>query len=434
VRLPFATSAALGTLDVFLSIDTTGSFGGEIDALQRDVTMRLVPALQKRVPDLAVGVGRFEDFPTPPFGIETDRPFRLVTAVTTDLTRVGSAIASLDQPLGHGGDIPESGAEALWQIATGRGYTHAGRTYVPRFRGSTATGSGTLGGVGFRDGALHVVVHVTDAPSHTPADYEPFYPGTHSLAEAADALRELPARVIGIASGAPPRRELEELAIRTGAVVPASPEGCRTGIRGSTRMPVAGVCPLVFDVESDGTGLSTAIVDAIGDLLDAVAWREVWGEHDDGLGFVRAIAAVRADAPTGATPPGRTDRRPAGDGYEDTFTDVRSGITMYFEAVLRNETILPADYDQVFRMTIRIVGDGLTLVTHTVRVVVPRGRLDGGVRQRDAGAGEQADADPDARDGGGPDGDTDSAGAGGSPDGDTDSAGADGGGTAKAGA
>ncbi|MDQ3037757.1 MAG: hypothetical protein M3Y87_35515, partial [Myxococcota bacterium] len=197
VRLPLEVGADLGTLDVFLSIDTTGSFGGEIDALQRDLIDRIVPALASRVPDVALGVGRFEDFPVGPFGSEGDAPFDLVSAVTTDLGRVGSAVASLDDPLGLGGDGPESGAEALWQIATGAGYSHGGVSYVAPYRGDAAPGGGTIGGVGFREGALRVVVHVTDAPSHGPSDYASSFPGTHSLEQAAEALRGIDARVIG---------------------------------------------------------------------------------------------------------------------------------------------------------------------------------------------------------------------------------------------
>jgi hypothetical protein len=387
----FEVGAQLGTLDVFLSIDTTGSFGGEIDALQGEITSAVVPSLGDRVPDVAVGVGRFEDFPEAPWGSEDDRPFRLVTAVTTDLARVSSAVASLDSPLGIGGDLPESGAEALWQIATGEGYTTPeGAVLVPRF--VRTPGGGSIGGVGFREGALHVVVHVTDAPSHRPSDYEPRFPGTRSLRQAGDALVAIGARAIGIASGPTPRLELEELAARTGALAPPEPDGCHTGVDGSVRPPVGGMCPLVFDVELDGSGLTTAIVDAIHDLLDTVAWAEVWGQADDPSSFVRAIRAVDAVVPPGVPVPGRADRRPA-DGIDDTFEDVRPGTDVRFEAVLRNETIPPADYDQVFRVRIEILGDGLTLVERTIRVVVPRGRLDAGI---DGAIAPASDAGDDA--------------------------------------
>jgi hypothetical protein len=375
VRLPLEISANLGTLDVFLSIDTTGSFGGEIDALQRDLNGSIVPALAARVPNVAIGVGRFEDFPVGPFGSPGDHPFRLVAPITTDLTRIGGAVASLDDPLGIGGDSPESGAEALWQIATGTGYVHRGTTFIAPYRAESATGGDQSGGVGFRDGALRVVVHVTDAVTHSPIDYEPTFPGTHSLSEAADALQAMGVRAIGVASGPAPRAELEQLAMRTGAVAPPETDGCHTGIRGEVRAPVDGVCPLVFDVAPDGTGLPLAIVDSISDLLDTVYWEEVYGvAPDDSLGFVRAIAATEARVSGSGTPPIRVDRRPM-DGVDDTFLEVRPGTSVDFEVVLRNETVPPADYDQFFHIEVRILGDDLVLVTKTVRVIVPRGRI-----------------------------------------------------------
>lgn len=399
VRIPLETRADLGTLDVFLSIDTTGSFGGEIDALQRDLVGEVVPALAARVPDVAIGVGRFEDFPAAPFGAEGDQPFRLVTAVTTDRVRVGSALASLDDPLGNGGDIPESGAEALWQIATGEGYAHDGQELIERFEGSAAPGGGEIGGVGFREGALRVVVHVTDARSHEPADYAGLFPGTRSMSQAIAALGEIDARVIGIASGPEPRAELERLAIGTGAVAPPREGACDTGIDGAPRTPVSGSCPLVFDVEADGTGLSSTLVDAIGDLLDTVSWGEVWGEADDaGLGLVRAVEAVEARVEGGGTAPGREDRHPAGDGIDDTFVSVRPGTTVRFDLVLRNESVPPADYEQVFLVEVRILGDGLNVLERTVRVIVPRGRVDAGPRDEDAGTSDAGESDAGAGD------------------------------------
>ncbi|MBZ0122248.1 MAG: hypothetical protein K8H88_34965, partial [Sandaracinaceae bacterium] len=130
----------VGSLDVFFSIDTTGSFGGEIDNLQSELRGRVIPTLRERIDDVAFGVGRFEDFPVEPWGAAGDRPFRLLTAITTDEARLASAVARLDQPLGDGGDIPESGAEALFQIATGEGYADLVAPFT-----SAAPGGGEAG-------------------------------------------------------------------------------------------------------------------------------------------------------------------------------------------------------------------------------------------------------------------------------------------------
>ncbi len=384
VEEPLEVEGEVGTLDVFFSIDTTGSFGGEIDNLQAELRSGIVPALRDRVADVAFGVGRFEDFPSPPFGEATDRPFRLGSAITTDDARVSNAVAALDQPLGSGGDIPEAGAEALYQIATGEGYG----TLVPAWSGDAARGGGTLGGVGFRSDALRVVVHVTDAPTHEPADYASSHRDTHSTMDAIDALSALGVRALGIASGASARGYLEAVAVGTGAVVEPTDGACPTGID-ATHPPIGGMCPLVFDIRADGTGLDEAIVDAIAGLLATVRYDEVWGETDDTIGFVRSIEAVSAIPPDRQPEPARADRRPP-DGIDDTFLEVAPGTLLAFRAVLRNETIAPADYDQIFNLTLRIVGDGVTLLARTIRVIVPRGRLDAGTQRPDAGAMDAA--------------------------------------------
>lgn len=380
-------------LDVHFSIDTTGSFGDEIDTLQSDLRNVIVPALEARVDDVAFGVSRFEDFPFAPFGAPTDSPFELLTPMTRRRSDVLTAVARLDQPLGAGGDTPESGFEALHQIATGEGLTSRGQTWIPRY-----TGSG-VGGVGFRDGAIRAVVHVTDAPSHGPDDYGASL-GAHSFADTTTALRDVGARVLGIASHPSARPDLERLARETSALVAPIDGGCPHGIDGAQVALVAGRCPLVFDVGTDGRGLTDAIVDAIVGLLDATSWSEVYGRSDDRLGFVTAIEATGATPPTGVSPPTVEDRRPT-DGVDDTYLDVRSGVQLGFELRLRNTTVPPADYDQVFRVRFEIVGDTTVLDVLTVRVIVPGGRLDAGVDAGvDAGDDDAGDDDAGADDAG----------------------------------
>ncbi len=394
-------AANLRQLDVHFSIDTTGSFGDEIDALQADLEDRIVPGLTTEVPDVAFAVSRFEDFPEPPFGASSDRPFRLLTPITTDLARVGAAVAALDQPLGLGGDIPESGLEALYQIATGDGYRVGATSIIPRFR---ATETGSLGGSGFRERALRTVVHVTDAPTHGPTDYGAVFPGTRDLEGVLAAAEALELRVLGVSSGDAARPYLEALALGTGAsVTPPLGEGCPTGLDGTARPPVRGVCPLVFDIAEDGTGLSEAVIDALVELVSAVRFREIYGTaSDDPFRFVRHIRTVDATPPPGVAPPEPADLRPS-DGQPDTFLHVGPGTTCRFEVSLRNLRIPPADYEQTFVLRVSLLGDDLLLTERRIRIVVPRGRLarrDAGIHEgggRDAGPAEDADnGAPDA--------------------------------------
>ena len=195
----------------------------------------------KRVPSASFGVSKFADFPFGRLGTDgsdgpADIPYLLLTPITSDISAVASAVARLDQPLQNGGDLPEAGAEALWQIATGKGYSGRLDAADRAVRRRPASGGGKAGGVGFREGALRVVLHVTDAPSHQPSDYAGTFPGTHSMAQAGKALHGLGAetdrdrrrrvrgtrmrRAATIPRRTTARAELEQIALTTGAVGP----------------------------------------------------------------------------------------------------------------------------------------------------------------------------------------------------------------------
>ena len=401
VTTDLAVSAALGRLDVVFSIDATGSYGGEIDELQSELETTVIHGLSAEVSDVAYGVARFEDAPLAPFGVPTDHMYTLMTGVTTNLDRVGAAVAELDQPLGNGGDEPEAGIECLYQIARGTGLVVDGVTLAAPWPGTAAPGGGTAPGVGFRAGAFRVVVHATDAPSHDSSDYGSVVPGSHSRADTLAALVAGQIRVIGIASSTRARPDLESFARATGAIAPSVGGQCATGIRGGLRAADPdGTCPLVFDIDESGAGLSSTVVAAIGDVTDALTYDQVWGEaQGDRLGFVTSIEATTATPPPGGTPPTKEDLHPSGDGVLDTFGAVRSGTSVSFRAHLANTTVEPADYDQSFLITIAILGDGLDLEHRTIRVTVPRGRLDAGRAPIDAGTDAPAiDSSIDAAD------------------------------------
>jgi hypothetical protein len=248
-------------LDVVFLMDTTGNMGGAINNL-RNAIMNLTTTLLSHNDNTAFGVAEFQDFPTAPFGSAADQPYRLLTAVTTDVTAVAIGLHSL---VANGGnDLREAGHEALYQLATGAG-TLAGSANVPPSN------------IGFREGSKRVVIVITSADFHPPDDY-PF--STHGAADAIQALDGIDARVVGMAVGADAvgtdevthylaaRATLESYAVATGAVVPPSAFGetlsCRTGVGGVTRPALSdGTCPLVFEITQTGVGLNTAVIAAV---------------------------------------------------------------------------------------------------------------------------------------------------------------------------
>ena len=62
--------------DILFLMDTTGSMGGTIDALQARLST-FITNVRGRIDDAAFGVARFDDFPISPYGSSIDVPFEL---------------------------------------------------------------------------------------------------------------------------------------------------------------------------------------------------------------------------------------------------------------------------------------------------------------------------------------------------------------------
>jgi len=117
MRVEFPTE--LREVDVHFNIDTTGSMSGALNRLRERLRTEIVPGVAEVIPSAAFGVSTFEDYPISPFGSGSDLPFELWQRVTTRVDLVQQALADIS--LGSGNDIPESGIESLYQVATGAG-------------------------------------------------------------------------------------------------------------------------------------------------------------------------------------------------------------------------------------------------------------------------------------------------------------------------
>ncbi|MDH5672730.1 MAG: hypothetical protein OEZ06_11310 [Myxococcales bacterium] len=367
-------STTIRQADVFFSVDTTGSFGEEIAAIQSSIESLIVPEVAAVIENAAFGVGRFEDYPSDPYGLPGDRPFELLQAVTTDVAMIKAGVDALP-PAAGGLDTPEAGLEALYQWATGVGSPELGiAPFAP----------GDIGGAGFREDSLPILVQITDARSHDPMDYSAASIVSRDAASTAEALRLIGARAIGVRStenvgnADDPLAELQQLALATGATIPPTGGECATGIDGAPRAAVDDggrqVCPLVFDVRPDGTGLGQIIVDAIEQLaslgaldISAVAVGVLTGVGGESLpagttsaDFIQAIHA-EPPAPDGSTLDG------------DTFRHVVPGSTVNFRLVARNDFVPHREKPQVFTLEIHVLGDGVTVLdVRTVYIVVPK--------------------------------------------------------------
>ena len=192
--------------DLAINVDTTGSMGGEINNLRASLSSSIIPQVGAAIPDAAFAVSSFEDYPIVPFGDPNaqDLPFRLHTRVTTNSATAQGAVNALTTRSGF--DFPESGIEALYQVTTGAGTSWTGGS-VPAFNPNQGlvpgVADGQIGGVGFRADSLPVIVHISDAVSHTSYDYANAT-GTINAAtvpQARQALASVGARVVTITSG-----------------------------------------------------------------------------------------------------------------------------------------------------------------------------------------------------------------------------------------
>ncbi|MBL8827453.1 MAG: hypothetical protein JNM18_10795, partial [Planctomycetaceae bacterium] len=327
VSLTLPSGGALTNLvDVFLLFDDTGSFVNN-SPIVRAAFPTIISQLQTALPgiDLGFGVGRFEEYANYAWEYSTGRPFVLnqpIVAASTPgyLTAIQ---AGLDRETpGYGGDQPETDIEALYQVVTGRGFDgnnngsvldsgvaglaatqlNPGNSGdVPSFASfqadptnSVLAAAGNVGGVGFRAGALPIILTATDtgfayqpkgesvltgvngatlpltAFTETSRPDTPFNSGA-GLQETITGLNALGALVIGLGtnpeSTLDPRQGLEALSTLTGAVNRST-----TTIDNGTADPIAPGDPLYFQIASGfGGSVANGVVSAIQNAVTNVA-------------------------------------------------------------------------------------------------------------------------------------------------------------------
>ncbi|MBU1243266.1 hypothetical protein KJ612_08700, partial [Myxococcota bacterium] len=358
--------------DVFFNMDTTGSMSGEITNLKSGLSSTIIPAVRARVTDSAFGVSYFDDYPMNPFGVANynaghDRVFQLLQAPTTNTSTAQTAVNALTT--GNGNDGPESTFESLYLMATPGASTWS---YT-----APAIPAGTLGGVGFRQQSVPIVLHITDAVSHVPAEYAAYGITTsHSAAQAIAALNAIGARVITLNSGAADSLgHLTQISTSTGANLPVCAfkdtsnnwrctanmccTNCSTGTCAGVA-PVGGMCKLVYSISSAGTGLGTAVVDGIDGIIKYstfnvyTTWRrDPANTTFDTSCFIKRVVATQYIAPPqepeASCNPVATPAAFGGASYNNGFTNFASGTSsssrpgsqLVFDVVAENINCAP---------------------------------------------------------------------------------------------
>jgi hypothetical protein len=396
-RRPLDFATDIGIADIHFSMDTTGSMSGEISQLITRLG-EIITQVSAEIPSTAFGVSRYEDYPVSNYGSFGDLPYELHQRITTNTTLAHAGVAALG--LGSGNDTPESGWDALYHIATGGALNWTGGN-VPAYNASAGydpATNGLIGGVGFRSGALPIVVQITDARSHDIVAFpggscmtSDVYTGSGitspGKATTLTALQGIGARVMYVASGGSggcnPRLDGVEVATATGARVPPAAFGgscgagqCCTGLNGAAQAPDgAGLCPLVFDINASGAGLGDSIIAGLRALVnyavidisaitDSVPQPNAHGGTTDPADFITDIVPVNLTP----LPPGGIVL----DATGRIFLDVQPGTTATFDVEAENTILMPAGDPQVFTLKIRVLGDAITtLDTRQVVIIVP---------------------------------------------------------------
>jgi hypothetical protein len=157
--------------------------------------------------------------------------------VTTNSTTAQRAVNRLVTRSGR--DYPESGQVVLHRVATGTAISWPGGripAFDPTVNRIPGVAEGTIGGVGFRQDALPVVVHVTDAVSHTWRDY-PRTIATATTGAVKAALADIGARVVTVSQGGRPFNDLlceGRLGTFFGAVDASGPDADWFELRGAS--------------------------------------------------------------------------------------------------------------------------------------------------------------------------------------------------------
>ena len=350
-------------LDVAFLLDTTSSMTEEAAAMAAEFS-GIVDDIAATIEDAAYGFATFDDYAYGAMGHigYGDKPFALRHQITGSESAVQSKLNDIE--IHHGADSTESGMEALYQGLLGIGYDQDGdasydtETDVLPFiasssdafngtagesRDASITDGGTLGGYGFREGTLPVVIYATDAILRDPeagASAPGGSPIDAGFSDVVSATATMGARLIGVATqSSAPIAQMEQLATATGSLFEADGDGQIDD-------------PLVFSWSTTDTSsdFRDTIVSAIQDMIGSVTFSEISVEVvGDDYGFV-----VSTDP--------------------ESYTDVTvgsGGLDLDFDVTVEG-TLPSSTEDQVFEITLNIMGDGTTLLgTQILTIVVP---------------------------------------------------------------
>ena len=202
---------------------------------------------------------------------------------------------------------------------------------------------------------------ITVAPTHN--DPNNRYPysgilGAPTYMETIAALNEHRVRVIGIGQGSGGVSDMEQIARDTGSVDGAGSPLVSTWSGGAIGDAVLDQIQIL--AQTTTLDISIEFIDDPSDSVDTFST------------FVDHLEANTAGDPSRDCAARLADDT-NGDGHPDTFRSVTSGNRVCFDIVVKqNDTVEPTAEAQIFRATLRVMGDGFTeLDTREIFFFVP---------------------------------------------------------------
>jgi hypothetical protein len=381
--------------DIFFSLDITGSMEHSLSALKSALSGALPQNIRERVSESAFGVAFFTDFDVTPI-------WKLASGISENITAVSNAITA--QNIVHTTtDAPEIAIESLYQIATGEG--------VPNEISTTPIAANRRGGGQFRAASLPIILSVSDALSHNPANVT----GAHNSTQTFAALKKLGARVITLRpnkessdDSGPIAVQGRKISMATNAVVPVcafknnnnswlcGTDRCCTNLFNDppSYAPSNGMCTLSYLVpliqddfqEVVVQGVEALVKYATYDITTRVSGYDLPAGKNTSC-FIDRVEAISYEPPPQepekSCSPVATRKDFAGKGYNDGFTNFATGTakpdrassTLKFEVSAKNNDCYVPDSIEakLFKAVIEVYDPvtGQVFDTQNVAIIVP---------------------------------------------------------------
>lgn len=328
---PLLFTTNIKIADIMIMVDLSGSMDGEHTNLKSGINNTIINGVKAAIPDSAFGLAKFGT-------LDDDSTYTLAQGITTNTTAVQNAVNGISSV----GGSEEAAYEAIYQAMTGAGGTY---TYDDGCDDYTATIAPS--NPGWRSGALPILIMCTDEEMQ---DYNSEY-GTHTPAQANAAMNAKNAKFIGINSGG-------------GSALTADFNAVST----STGSLDGGGNPFNYTISSDGSGLSSQVVDAVVALtqnikVDINTSRESVA-NPQGVNTANFITAI---IPNYTSPANAYDSKDA-----TTFHGVKPGTVVYFDVKAQNTFWEPTTTEStLFKALIHVMGAGTLLDSREVFIIVP---------------------------------------------------------------